>query len=73
MAEKNNLKQGEFFCPVCGKGIFDGYNSLEECECCGWRNDGRQTDDPNFARPSSNVHTLNESRELYNKGMSILK
>lgn len=73
MAEKNKLNDGEFYCPVCGIGIFDGDNSLEECECCGWRNDARQLKDPDFECVSSNIHTLNESRELYKKGLSILK
>ena len=54
-------------CPVCGKQIV---LLFEICDC-GWQNDPLQYDKPDY-KGGANIMSLNEAREAYQKGKTIL-
>ena len=54
-------------CPVCGEFDFEGENSFETCEICGWENDGYQEDFPD-EEGFGNQMSLNQYKEAYENG-----
>lgn len=57
-------------CPVCGKYVFEEYNSLEICDVCLWQDDAIQENDPDY-RGGANKMSLNEAKEAYKNGIQI--
>ena len=58
-------------CPVCGKFVFDKWNSLEICDNCGWQDDGIQADNPDEERCANQI-SLNQAKISYANGEDIL-
>ena len=58
-------------CPVCGKYVFDKWNSLEICDNCGWQDDGIQADNPDEER-CANQMSLNQAKIAFANNRKVL-
>lgn len=58
-------------CPVCGQYEFEGEDSYDICEVCGWEDDGYQERHPDY-EGGANCMSLNQAQEAYKNGQKIV-
>ena len=57
-------------CPVCGKFDFEGHNSFDDCEVCGWADDAVQVNEPDL-EGGANKMSLNQAKAAYAEGKRV--
>lgn len=66
MMEKND----QHVCPVCGKHIFEDFNSFEECPVYGWMDDAVQEKYPDWYGCANDM-SLKQARQAYKEGRKV--
>lgn len=57
-------------CPVCGKYVFEEYDSFYICPICNWEDDAYQEEHSDY-EGGANCLSLNQARQAYKEGHKV--